>query len=185
VNRKTVWQDVLIIGLAISILWGSIEGIFGGLSNTPYRYVWEAIFVCLLYASPFILISTIIAAVVPRIRTPAGGPRHIQFTKQRAKDQAEEGGSEKGTFGELGKDDPRLRRLAEIMQVTKRLKVAKLAEVLEMDEATLWKKVFGWAKQFGFTVDGDTVEFVGGDSRAFIEALERDFAAWAASTKKA
>jgi hypothetical protein len=67
------------------------------------------------------------------------------------------------------------KRLREILQVTKALPIDRFAKILEMEEDILWDRVFGWAKDFGFTINGNQVEFEGGRINDFIAKLERDF----------
>ncbi len=76
------------------------------------------------------------------------------------------------------KDKERLDNLRNMVQVSKRLKVSQMAAALGMSEKALWQRLFTWAKEFGFTVDQDTVEFGGGRKDEFINALEKEFATW-------
>ena len=74
-----------------------------------------------------------------------------------------------------GIDHERLEKLKQIVRVSERLKVSRMAEVLEIDEQELWKRVFAWAEQFGFTIDDDVVKFQGGQKEDFISKLEQEF----------
>ncbi len=80
-------------------------------------------------------------------------------------------------------DKQRLERLRDIIQVSKRLKVKQLAIALGMSESSLLQKLFQWAKEFGFTIDNDVVEFTKGRTEAFITSLEKEFATWENSGK--
>jgi hypothetical protein len=65
------------------------------------------------------------------------------------------------------------KRLREMLQVTKALPIDRLAKIMEMDEDIIWDRVFGWAKDFGFTINGNQLEFAGGQIDEFITKLER------------
>ncbi len=78
----------------------------------------------------------------------------------------------------------RAERLKTIVQVSKRLKVARIAEVLEMDEKELWKHIFDWAKDFGLQIDDDMVTFNVDQVDAFIKKLDSEFETWTRSADK-
>ena len=60
---------------------------------------------------------------------------------------------------------------------------AAIATVLEMDEQILWKRVFEWAKQFEFTVDGDFLELHRARKSDFVRTLEEAFRSWSEEGK--
>ncbi len=80
-------------------------------------------------------------------------------------------------------DKERLENLRAMVQVSKRLKMSQMATALGMSEAALLQKIFKWAQEFGFTVDGDTVEFGSGRTDEFIASLEKEFSTWGSSGK--
>ncbi len=80
-------------------------------------------------------------------------------------------------------DKQRLERLRDIIQVSKRLKVKQLAIALGMNESSLLQRLFQWAKEFGFTIDNDVIEFTKGRTEEFITSLEKEFATWGNSGK--
>ncbi len=50
--------------------------------------------------------------------------------------------------------------------------------VLGLDADTFSNKIFDWAAEFGFKIDGDFVVIEGGDVTGFISKLDAEFADW-------
>ena len=69
-------------------------------------------------------------------------------------------------------------KLRKIIKVSDRIEVARLADALGIDEKAAWQRVFDWAGQFGFKVDGNTIVFGSGDTAKFIDDLDKEFAEW-------
>lgn len=69
-------------------------------------------------------------------------------------------------------------RLKRILAVSKCLEIARLAELLHVDEAYVWENIIDWAERFQFTIDKDTVTFCPGTMDGFIEGLDKEFRAW-------
>ncbi len=72
----------------------------------------------------------------------------------------------------------RFAKLKKLVQVSKRLKVGQMAELLPMAERELNARLVDWAAEFGFTLDMDVVEFGEGKKDDFIDALNKEFAEW-------
>ncbi|MBN2153972.1 MAG: hypothetical protein JW839_21120 [Candidatus Lokiarchaeota archaeon] len=69
-------------------------------------------------------------------------------------------------------------KLRKIIKVSDRIEVARLADALDIDEKLAWQRVFDWAEQFGFKVDGNAVVFGAGDTARFVDDLDKEFAEW-------
>nr|MDO8087466.1 hypothetical protein [Candidatus Sigynarchaeum springense] len=69
-------------------------------------------------------------------------------------------------------------KLRKIIKATDRIKVARLADALGIDEKVAWRRVFDWAEQFGFKVDGNAIVFGSGDTARFVDDLDKEFAEW-------
>ncbi len=81
------------------------------------------------------------------------------------------------------KKDP-IEQLKGIMKVTRRLEISRMAQLLEMSEEDLWKRIVPWAQEFGFTIDKNEVEFQTGQVDAFMQELEREFKSWGKRAKQ-
>ncbi len=71
-------------------------------------------------------------------------------------------------------------KLRKIIKVSDRIEVAKLADALGIDEKLVWQRVFDWAEQFSFKVDGNMVVFGSGDTAKFVDDLDKEYAEWRA-----
>jgi hypothetical protein len=76
-----------------------------------------------------------------------------------------------------GEIDPeRVEQLQQMVRVSTKLKVSRIADVLNIEEKTLWQHVFKWAEEYGFTVNKDTLNFQDGQKEEFLASLEQDLA---------
>lgn len=69
-------------------------------------------------------------------------------------------------------------KLRKIIKVSDRIEVARLADALGIDEKVAWMRVFDWAEEFGFKVDGNMIVFGAGDTAKFVDDLDKAFAEW-------
>ncbi|MEX2684919.1 MAG: hypothetical protein Q6373_025315 [Candidatus Sigynarchaeota archaeon] len=69
-------------------------------------------------------------------------------------------------------------KLRKIIKLSDRIEVAKLADALGIEEKHAWQRVFDWAEQFGFKVDGNMIVFGSGDTARFVDNLDKEFAEW-------
>ncbi len=69
-------------------------------------------------------------------------------------------------------------KLRKIIKVSDRIEVARLADALGIDEKLAWQRVFDWAEQFGFKVDGNVIVFGSGNTAKFVDDLDKEFAEW-------
>jgi hypothetical protein len=69
-------------------------------------------------------------------------------------------------------------KLRKIIKVSDRIEIARLADALGIDEKLAWQRVFDWADQFGFKVDGNVIVFGSGDTAKFVDDLDKEYAEW-------
>ena len=84
---------------------------------------------------------------------------------------------------EAAMEPMRINKLKKLVQVSERLKVSQMAQILNMDEAKLYDRIVDWAVDFGFTIDEDIVKFSGGRKDDFIAAMDGAFADWGKKTE--
>ena len=73
-----------------------------------------------------------------------------------------------GTRAENG-----LEKLKNALKVAKSLPIGRLAKILGKSEDDIWDRVIGWSQEFGFTINGEQLEFTGGRKDEFISKLEK------------
>ncbi len=73
-------------------------------------------------------------------------------------------------------------KIRKMLAVSSRLKLEMMQQVLGLDAATFNNKIFDWAAEFGFKIDGDFVVIDGGDVIGFISKLDAEFADWGKKT---
>ena len=64
------------------------------------------------------------------------------------------------------------------MDVSTRIKMDLFRSYLKMDEKLFDEKIFVWAKQFGFIIDGDYLNIKKENVSDFIDELEKQFKGW-------
>ncbi len=69
-------------------------------------------------------------------------------------------------------------KIRKMLSVSTRLKLEMMQQVLGLDTATFNDKIFDWAAEFKFKIDGDYVVIEGGDVTGFISKLDAEFADW-------
>ncbi|HME50943.1 MAG TPA: hypothetical protein VKM55_01885 [Candidatus Lokiarchaeia archaeon] len=77
----------------------------------------------------------------------------------------------------------RMEKLKKLVKVSERLKISQMAQILAMDEATLYDRIVDWAADYGFTIDEDVVKFGAGRKEDFIAALDDAFQGWDKKTE--
>ncbi len=75
-------------------------------------------------------------------------------------------------------ENARMKRLQDIISVSDRLSVQRIAQLLEMNPDDVWKRVVDWAKQFNFRVAGEELIFNKETVDAFIAQLDTEFRKW-------
>ncbi len=75
-------------------------------------------------------------------------------------------------------EDARMKRLQDIIAVSDRLSVQRIAQLLEMNPEDVWKHVVDWAKQFNFRIAGDDIIFNKETVDAFVASLDAEFRKW-------
>ncbi len=71
-----------------------------------------------------------------------------------------------------------LEKLRKMMNVTTRIKLEMMRTYLEMDEDIFNKRIFDWAPEFGFTIDGEFLIIKQEAVSDFIDELDKQFDAW-------
>ncbi len=69
-------------------------------------------------------------------------------------------------------------KLRKMLAVSKRIRMDMMQRALELDADTFSRKIFDWAAEFKFQIDGDFVVIEGGDVTGFISKLDAEFADW-------
>lgn len=67
-------------------------------------------------------------------------------------------------------------KIWKMLSVTTRIKMDMMQKTLGLDVDTFNNKIFDWAAEFHFKIDGDFVVIEGGDVTGFITKLEDEFA---------
>jgi len=68
-----------------------------------------------------------------------------------------------------------LNKIRKAMKVSTRMKMDLLRNYLKMDKAIFNQKIFDWAAQFGFVIDGDYLNIKRETVSEFIDELEKEF----------
>ena len=69
----------------------------------------------------------------------------------------------------------RLEKLRNAIGTSKNLGISRLADMLEIDEASVKSHVSEWATEFGFKINADKIVFGNGKIDDFIDALDKQF----------
>ncbi len=75
-------------------------------------------------------------------------------------------------------------QMRKMLKVSNRIKMDLMQRALGIDADTFSKKIFDWAAEYGFKIDGDIVIVEGGDVNAFIAKLDSEFATWTVEKSK-
>jgi len=82
------------------------------------------------------------------------------------------------------KEREMLEKIKEIMKVSTRIKFNMLRNILDTDKKTFDNKIFEWAKEFNFIIDGDSLVINKDTVSDFIDALDREFVLWRENKKR-
>ncbi len=69
-------------------------------------------------------------------------------------------------------------KIRKMLAVSTRIKMDMMQRVIGLDADTFSNKIFDWAAEFKFKIDGDYVVIEGGDVTGFISKLDAEFADW-------
>ncbi len=69
-------------------------------------------------------------------------------------------------------------RIRKMMSVSTKINLGMMRDALDMDAGDFNKKIFDWAAEFGFTIDGDYLVTKKETVENFIQALDQEFATW-------
>ncbi len=86
-------------------------------------------------------------------------------------------------WGRVRMDD-RKDKLRKMLAVSTRIKMDMIQRALGLDADTFSNKIFEWAAEFKFKIDGDYVVMEGGDVSGFISKLDAEFADWGKNNGK-
>ncbi len=92
--------------------------------------------------------------------------------------QPERKTEEPGVLQQAAMDPALLEKLKKMVQVSEKLKISQIAQILKLKEADVYDHIVDWAAEFGFTLDEDVVKFGVGRKDEFIASLEKEFADW-------
>ena len=74
-------------------------------------------------------------------------------------------------------------KLKEFAEVSQKIRLSMLRNALGLDKRTFDNKIFKWAKEFNFKIDGDFI-IIEGDVLEFINSLDNKFKDWEKGSKK-
>ncbi|MCP6719401.1 MAG: hypothetical protein KJI71_04690, partial [Patescibacteria group bacterium] len=74
-------------------------------------------------------------------------------------------------------------KLKEFAEVARKIRLSMLRNALDLDKRTFDNKIFKWAKEFNFKIDGDFI-IIEGDITEFINSLDNKFKDWEKGSKK-
>ena len=69
-------------------------------------------------------------------------------------------------------------KLERMMRVSSRIRLDIMRDVLNLDLHTFNEKIFEWAEEFSFEVDGDYLNINKDTVSSFIDSLEKKFSEW-------
>jgi len=69
-------------------------------------------------------------------------------------------------------------KIKTMLEVSKRISLDRMQDVLEMEKKTFNKRIFDLAKQYGFTIDGDYLIVNKETVSDFVDSLEKMFKEW-------
>jgi len=69
-------------------------------------------------------------------------------------------------------------KIKTMLEVSKRISLDRMQDVLEMEKKTFNKRIFDLAKQYGFTIDGDYLIVNKETVSDFVDSLEKKFKEW-------
>ncbi len=75
-------------------------------------------------------------------------------------------------------EDAKMKKLQQLVKVSDRLSVARMAQLLEMPAEEVWKHVPDWAEKFNFRIAGEELVFNKENLDAFMASLDAEFRKW-------
>ncbi len=75
-------------------------------------------------------------------------------------------------------------KLVKAFKVSTRIKIEMLRTYVRMEESEFTDKLFDWAEEFGFKIDGDSIAIENADVSGFVASLDKYFAEWNAKEKR-
>ena len=65
-----------------------------------------------------------------------------------------------------------------MMGVSNKIKLENMRSALGMESESFYSKIWGWADEFGFKIDGDYAVMEDTDVDSFIEVLDKQYEFW-------
>jgi hypothetical protein len=191
-NKKTApFAIPLIIFVIIGLLvFFNMVGVFDSPYPTSY---WVGIFVfCIVMAcgpcigmgiSQTVYMKKYAAEITAKRQQAMGAEQERQhqldLQRQAEAEQKRQLDQQKNAMMETTRMD----KLKKLVKVSEKLKISQMAQILAMDETTLYDRIVDWADKYGFTLDEDVVKFGGGRKDEFIAALDGAFQGWDKKTQ--
>ena len=69
-------------------------------------------------------------------------------------------------------------KITKMMRVSSRIRLDVMREGLNLDSKAFNTKLFDWANEFGFKIDGDYIVVEDADIEGFISSLDKQFDMW-------
>ncbi len=85
---------------------------------------------------------------------------------------------EKQDIAKFYNDKELLEKVKELLDVSKRINLNRMQDALGLEKTIFNKKVFEWAKDFGFTIDGDYLIVNDNSLTELTNILELKFKEW-------
>ena len=70
------------------------------------------------------------------------------------------------------------KKISKMMKVSTRINLDRMKDALSMDSIMFNNKIFDWAEEFGFKIDGDYIDIDDADIEGFISSLDKQFELW-------
>ena len=108
--------------------------------------------------------------------------REIKLITEELYDESNEINADiivKSDYNEEFEEEDEIRiSLKRMLRVSSRIRLDVMNDALEMDPQVFHRKIFEWAEEFGFRIDGDYVVVEDADISGFIDELDEKFEYW-------
>jgi len=81
-------------------------------------------------------------------------------------------------------EEESINKLKKMIKVSDRLNLEMIRKALRLEEITFLDKIFDWAEEFGFRIDGDYLIIKKERVLDFIDLLDKQFASWEKGKEK-
>jgi len=160
---------LIIYGIIFIIIW--IIALFAVIFYAAYIMAFISAFLLLLFI-PILIVDW----------------KFIKYQKkkklEREKEKSEKMREERERIKREREEEERkereraIEKIKEMIEVSTRLKLEFMRKALKIDEDSFTNNIFKWAKEFGFTIDGEYLVVNKETVSDFIEMLDDQFASW-------